>query len=215
MQRRPPYGVHAAPIAVDQSGRRVEGTAHSGCTQHVPARDVLVERRCGIEHLRAKPHDTQHTGAQSKRMRGRTRALRIGVQRGSVAACAAAESAQLQRATATGGTSKGFESAARPTEQRQATSKSSVRPGANAAMRAPGAQTDGKLRCQTRSRRRNDPTPGAERPDANNGSAAQAELCAQQMQRTPHERLGARDAAQEQPFPHACSSCGSIPRTSS
>ena len=53
LQRRPPRGVHALPVAVLKRCRRIEGRAHAGHAHYVPARDVLVEGRRRVEHLRA------------------------------------------------------------------------------------------------------------------------------------------------------------------
>ncbi len=55
LQRRAPHQVHRAR-GQGRKCRRVEAGTRVDDTQHVPARDVCVERRRRVERLRAEPH---------------------------------------------------------------------------------------------------------------------------------------------------------------
>ena len=85
----------------------------------VPARDVLVERRCRLEHLRASPHATHHTRAEPCIAANPQPDTRTAPQESTAAAWLHASRPSQHRCTraaAPGGTTPRLASAAPPTE---------------------------------------------------------------------------------------------------
>ena len=142
-----------------------------------------------------------------------------GVHRGSVAACVAAESAPLHKSSGARwhNSTARIRGPGRRNSARQSTGPAATCGREQTAPCAPPDPNGAGSGVHRAARRPIDPTPHADTPDADSGSAAQAEQSAdawpsraQQIQHTPHLRLGARDAAQAQPSPLACCSRGGI-----
>ena len=177
----------------------------------------MPSRTSARKHTRHTPHPCR--ALHRSESAARHAHCAPGVHRGSVAACVAAESAPLHKSSGARwhnstarirGPADGIAQGNQQEQQQHAAESKRRRARPQTRMAQAPA-------CTALPDARIDPTPHADTPDADSATAAQAEQSAdawpsraQQIQHTPHLRLGARDAAQAQPSPLACCSRGGI-----